>query len=264
VANHTAVEEKFNNAGIEHLFFKGRVAASNYAFPDLRAVGSDVDVLVAPDQDNEARELRKQPPYFNVDTKHPFRARSRVAWVELMAASTTMEIGGVRIPVLGPEHHLAAICENMLRHGGRTPSGILDIAACTEAHSTTMCWGLLDGEPLRRWVMTGIGLAHHLVGMRLEGVPYSERELRPPRWMVQWALEAWSHSSNAEVRQPVSLHAAGHTPAGLIAATRSRWPDPIFAVHELGMTGRSIPPLAAQTWYFVRSRRWFVPDPGAV
>jgi hypothetical protein len=251
------IHRRLPAVGLPYLHFKGHAAAANYARPELRHLGSDTDILVPPGKEAEARALMLVHPIYSVDAKHRFAARSRVPWADLLAHSRTVRIGDMEIPTLGPEHHLAAIAENMLHHGGRGPRALVDAAALIERHGATMRWELLARRPLRPWVTTVAGLAHAALGSRIDAVPFRRSELTPPGWALRALYSAWEEPQHAHATGPPLFLSVTRSPGAMAEAIHERWPPAITAVHELGLDGLPVIPQPAQLALFLGQRRGF-------
>src|SRR5205814_891640 len=79
--------------------------------------------------------------------------------------------------VLGPEDHLRLLCLHMLVHGVCRPLWLCDIGAALESRPAEFDWRwFLSGDPRRtRWALCALGLAHELLGARLQDTPVAER-----------------------------------------------------------------------------------------
>ncbi|HEX9235195.1 MAG TPA: nucleotidyltransferase family protein, partial [Actinomycetota bacterium] len=220
------VVARLRSAGVEPMLVKGRAAAAAYAQPGLRP-GGDIDLLLRP-EDIEAGQsmMGEEIRLLQVDLKHehlvPLADRA-----PLFARAGRLLLEGEAVCVPSPEDHLRLVCLHALAHGVARPVWLCDVAAWSEARAEELDWPLVLSEDAgtARRVRVALGLAHVLLGMRLEGTPI-EDEGRPPSWAVSSVLRRWGDSRNA-IPKP-----AWETPRRLhprMRAVADRWPpDPVF------------------------------------
>lgn len=224
--------------GVDALLVKGRAAAVAYTEPGLRPSG-DVDVCVRPAQ--YARASRAlEGTNVRVDLHQGFGEDEPGDFDELYARSETFMLGVTSVRVLAPEDHLRLLCLHLLRHGAWRPLWLCDVAAALEGRPADFDWSRLLGTDKRRarWVACAVGLAHELLGARVEGTPFDDaRARRLPRWFVPEVLRQWETpyaSMQAPMRHRAPMRKYLREPSGLFADLLNRWPNPIEATVRVG------------------------------
>jgi hypothetical protein len=225
------------SAGAEPLLAKGWAAARLYAEPGLRPYG-DFDLCVRPEEYESARAalLQGDGPGCDVDL-HPGLAHPRWGEAfsllddrgleELYKRSQLLPLGDVPIRVLGPEDHLRLLCLHMLSHGACRPLWLCDIGAALEARPADFDWAwFLTGDHRRTaGVLASVGLAHQLLGARIDDTPIADRAKRLPRWLGPAVLRQWS----TPFRPRAPLAPLLRQPASAWRETRHHWPNGIEA-----------------------------------
>jgi hypothetical protein len=228
----------FEAAGIEAIVVKGWDLARFYPEPGLRPYG-DIDLYIRPDQivaaKAEAAQLRS--PYF-IDLEHQEMARGTAPpFAELLLRSRVECLDAVRFRVLGPEDNLQLLCLHFFRHGAPAPLLLCDIAAALEQVDGAFDWqlALTRREPVRNWVTCALGLAHKLLGARVQ-----PELLQPlPQWLAPAVLERWRDVSEF----PTFTGSLRH-PATILKELRLRWPNAIdsLSAFNVGFDSRWLLP----------------------
>ncbi len=217
------------SAGVEPLLAKGWAAARLYPERGLRPYG-DIDLWVRPEQHAAAvAALRSFAGEGSpVDLHQKFRHLER-SWDELYDRSWLVPLGDVKVRTLGAEDHLRLLCLHMLFHGLLRPLWLCDIGAALESLPASFDWDYcLEGRPRHSdWVACTIGLAHQLLGARLDGAPATLRAQQLPRWLIPSVLRQWE--SKEHYMQTPSMAFCARHPAHMVRALRLRWPNPIQA-----------------------------------
>ena len=231
-------------AGVEPLLAKGWAVARLYPEPGLRPYG-DVDLWVRPGQYGPAvAALRNSAPLGCAVDLHQrcFELKDRTP-DELYARSLVVGLGEVDVRILGPEDHLRFLCVHMLAHGAWRPLWLCDIGAALESRPADFDWDCCLGGNKRRadWVACALGLAHRLLGARLDGTPVA-RTSHLPRWLVPTVLREWG--AGYRHREPLAAYL--RHPAGVLEALRLCWPNPILATVEVGGPFNELPRLPFQ------------------
>ena len=247
------VLDRFNQAGLEPIAFKGWTVAPLYAHPGLRPFG-DFDVLVDPaDEALARRAIASLPSTLQAQVDLDMRVLDRFlpdrSFGQLAGRSIVESVGKARCRVLAPEDHFRLICLHQLDHGGWRPLWLCDVAAFVERLPPTFEWGLcLSGnQRLSESVVALLSLAEELLGARLpEGAP---RELAP-RWLRNALLRGWAGGYQAPAEPLSILHRLGRKQA--LAALRARWPDPVTATLHLRAPLRGVPRSLLQVVEFAR------------
>ena len=107
-------------------------------------------------------------------------------------------------------------------------------------------WDYLLGGDRRRgdWVVCAIGLAHRLLGARVDGLPVAQRARQLPRWLVPSVLRQWSLHTHY-MNTPSLAYCMRH-PTQIPRALRLRWPNPIQATVGVGGAFNDLPRLPFQ------------------
>lgn len=230
-------------AGVEPLLAKGWAVARLYPEPGLRLPG-DIDLCVRPEQYGAAVAALASPEVQECDVDlHRGLHRQRYGQAFSLLDDRSLEavyehsqrvpLGEVEVRVLGPEDHLRLLCLHMLSHGACRPLWLCDIGAVLESRPADFDWEyFLSGDGRRaEWAVCALGLAHELLGARLEGTPIEARASRLPGWLVPAVLRQWGRGF-----QPlIPLVAVVRQPAGALKELRRHWPNPIEAT--IGVRG---------------------------
>lgn len=234
-------------AGIEPLLVKGWAAAQSYAEPALRPWG-DIDLLVRPEQYAAAQTVLAgmKDTRFLIDLHRRFTELAEHSVGDLFAHSRLVRLGELEVRVLGAEDHFRLLCIHLLRHGAWRPVWLCDVGAALEARPADFAWARCLGTNRRRarWITCAIGLAHRLLGARIDDTPVSDAAARLPRWLVAHVLRQWE-TPYATAQAPLKYRAPLVTylrqPAGLLHALRVRWPDPLEATVSVGGAFNGLP-----------------------
>jgi hypothetical protein len=88
-----------------------------------------------------------------------------------------------------------------------------------------------------------MGIAHRLLGARVDDTPAARRAARLPRWLLPAVLRGWGrHLGDTQtVPMEVSLLESMGKPAAFLEQVRARWDRPIQATVELGAPFNDLP-----------------------
>ena len=195
---------------------------------------------------------------FNVDLHRGLSQLHRPSLDDVYERSQLVPLGDVDVRTLGPEDHLRYMCIHMLQHGAYRALWLCDIAVVLESLPEDFDWEYLlrgDRRPAG-WVASTVGLAHQLLGARLDGIPAAERTRHLPRWLLPSVLNQWSkeeHYMDIGSMAYSFLH-----PAQLLRALRLRWPNPIQATVRVGGPFNELPRLPFQLWECVLRTAHFI------
>lgn len=242
----------YQNAGIDPVLVKGWAVARLYPERGLRPYG-DIDLCFRPDQFEQAEALLQtgEGQQYNVDLHKGFTKLDGVAHEELLARSEVVALGDVRVRILGPEDHFRILCVHLLRHSAWRPLWLCDIAATLESRAASFDWDRCLGRNPRQadWVACTVGLAHQLLGAKVDDTPVAERAENLPRWLVPSVLKNWDRP-DPHLYPPLSYVPPMVTyfrrPAGMLKALRKRWPDPIEASIRMKAPFNEMPRLPFQ------------------
>ena len=230
----------FNSEGVEAVLVKGWASARLYPEVGLRPFG-DIDVCVRTAQKSLALRALKSPEAKNlwVDLHEGFEGSDGQDFDEVYARGETLTLGAARVRVLSAEDHLRLSCLHLLRHGAWRPLWLCDVAAAVEGRPEDFNWSRLLGADGRRarWVACAVGLAHKLLGARVEGTPLADESKRLPRWLVPEVLRQWETpfpSMQAPMRHRAPMLNYLRSPSGVLKDVLNRWPNPLEATVRTG------------------------------
>ena len=236
-----------HSAGVEPLLVKGWAVARLYPERGLRPYG-DIDLCVRPEQHAVALEVlgADTVDVGAVDLHGGLQELHRPSLDEVYDRSEVVRLADADVRILGPEDHLRYVCIHMLRHGAYRALWLCDVAVMLESLSEDFDWDYLLGGDRRRgdWVACAIGLAHRLLGARVEGLPVAQRARQLPRWLAPSVLRQWSLQTH--YMNTASLAYCMRHPAQIPRALRLRWPNPIQATVGVGGAFNELPRLPFQ------------------
>lgn len=216
---------------IEALMGKGWAIGRHYPQPGLRPQG-DIDLYVRSEQFDGVGAALRRPgaPGSLVDLHRGVAELRDRSFDELHAHSEVVRVGNADVRVFGAEDHLRLLSLHMLREGVLRPLWLCDIAVALNSLPLNFDWNyFLSGNERRTdWVICAIGLAHHILGADVDGLPVADRARRLPSWMVPVVLQQWGTGRITNGRRRPMAGYLRH-PAGLVDAIRLRWPNPIEA-----------------------------------
>ena len=228
-----------NSEGIEPFLVKGWSVARVYPEEGLRPYG-DMDLCFGPLDYQRAIKMLGTPEArgYSVDVHEGFRKLDDKPAEELIAHSKTVRFGTATFRVLTEEDQLRILCTHLLRHSAWRPLWLCDIACAIENRSDDFEWDRCFGKNPRQadWACCAIGLAHRLLGARVDDTPAGSRARSLPAWLIRDVVSNWD-APFPERYPPLSYLPPMSTylrhPAGLWKALRKRWPDPIEATIRL-------------------------------
>jgi hypothetical protein len=236
-----------HSEGVDALLVKGWAAGRAYPEQGLRPAG-DIDLYVPPGQYRKAKDVLAGPEgrRFWVDLHEGFGELNGDDAGGLYARSRVLRLGNSRVRVPGEEDHLRLLCFHLLRHGAWRPLWLCDVAAAFEARGAGFDWNRLLGRSRRGadWVLSALGLAHRLLGARVEGTPAEGAGRRLPRWLAPCVLTRWARPCATEqgtLRHRAPVAAYLRRPRGLFKDLRNRWPGPVEATVAAGGRFDSLP-----------------------
>ncbi|MGH8598654.1 MAG: nucleotidyltransferase family protein [Gammaproteobacteria bacterium] len=241
--------ELLRAAGVDPLLIKGRAAAQFYAERGLRPYG-DIDLCFETGQYAQALPVLESPEgrTINVDPHDGLDRFYGLSLEELLSRSQMMKVGKIEVRVPCFEDHLRILCIHFLKHGAWRPLNLCDVAAGLEAQPSSVDWDRCLGNDKRRarWVACTIGLAHQLLGARLDGVPAEARADRLPRWLVPAVLKQWEKPYPEWNETPERLSTHLRKPSRLKTELVKRWPNPIKATMYFSAPFNDFPRLPFQ------------------
>lgn len=239
----------YGAAGGDPLLVKGWTVARFYPETGLRPYG-DIDLCFRPEHYDKAEAIRNsgEGTKYNVDLHKGFEKLDYQSLDALFERSEILRLGDVDVRVLKLEDQLRLLCTHLLRHGAWRPIWLCDIAVIVESLPADFDWNLCLTPDRRQadLVACAIGLAHQLLGARVENTPVAQRAGNLPNWLVpavlkQWKRpQAWDHT--APELMSVSLRHITHIPKALLR----RWPNPVMATFNLKAPFNGFPRLPFQ------------------
>ena len=253
-------------ASVEAILAKGWAAAGFYSNRDLRPCG-DIDICVRPADFQVAHQVLNSPEASDcwVDLHEHFFEIGERSVDDLFARSTTVSLGQEQIRILSLEDHLAFLCIHLLKHGAWRPLWLCDIAAAVESLPATFDWQVFIGNNPRRasWIAAALGLAHRLLGARIEHLPLEETQTEVPEWMAEAVLLHWATLFPADhlpVRPPPLMVNNLSSGRKIVKGVIERWPDPITATFNMGGEFNNFPRWPYQVADFFRMTTRYLRD----
>ncbi len=239
------------SAGVEPITIKGWAVARLYPEPGLRPYG-DLDIVVRPEQHAAAGSVLADINITecSVDLHRGLELMADHRLETLYARSQTLPLGDMTIRTLGPEDHLVLLARHFLRHNASRPLWLCDIAAALESRPPDFDWDRCLGghRYLADWVACALGLAHQLLGARIEDTSVAERTNHLPSWLVPAVLRQWDRCRMPGFTGTVVRYAVSHwrEPRHIVNEARRRWDMPIAATVALRRPFNEAPRLPFQ------------------
>ncbi|HAF12880.1 MAG TPA: hypothetical protein DHU55_09470 [Blastocatellia bacterium] len=245
-------------ASVEAILVKGWAAAGLYTQRDLRPYG-DIDICVGSKQFDAAKQALSVPEAYDcsIDLHKHFSELEERTTEELFARSSMVNLGREQIRILCPEDHLALLCIHLLKHGAWRPLWLCDISAALETLAPNFDWEIFLGSDRQRasWIACAIGLAHRLLGAKIETLPLEPGLTEVPGWLVQNVLYHWSRLVPGDhLPMQAAPLMVGNLREGrhIFKAIVERWPDPITATFNLEGQFNNFPRWPYQFVDFIR------------
>ena len=227
------VFELLRCAGIEPILVKGWAIARCYPEKGLRPYG-DIDLCVREEQFASAQATLNSPDgrRFSVDLHKGLAKLGGGSMDKLYARSQVLRLGDTDVRVPAEEDHLRVLCFHMLREGAWRPLWLCDIALALETRSAGFDWehSFAATGRSRKLVLCAIGLAHRLLGAKVDGIPFNVGLEQLPGWAVATVLKEWGSpkpSMTERHRAPMATY--WRHPGGVLEGLRNRWPNPVEA-----------------------------------
>jgi hypothetical protein len=220
---------------IEPMLIKGWSIARLYPEKGMRPY-DDTDLIVRRDQHSRAQAVvdEQKSTDFGVDLQDAAEAFGYGNEDDLFANSRLVKLGDVDIRVASPEDGLRIVSIHFLRHGAFRPLWLCDIAVSVESRAADFDWDRCLGRNKRAadWVACAIGLAHRLLGARIDDTPVKRRAENLPSWLVPTVLKQWEKpfgKDHGVGRHRAPLAKYLRRPSSIFADIGHRWPNPIEA-----------------------------------
>ena len=245
----------FSAAGRAPILIKGWSIARRYPAVGLRPF-CDLDLLHQPgEQAAILAALRHASSATHHDLHDRIPGGADRDRAELLRRTRRQPLGQTVVRLLGAEDELRLLALHMLTHGVCRMIWLCDIAVAIERRDKGFDWDyLLAGRPRdAEAVACAVGLAHRLLGARIDDTPISEHARRLPNWVASSVLREWGSG----YEPPNPLGRLPRWPREFIAMARARWSNPIRATEALGARYDRMPRLPLQLAdYALRTARY--------
>lgn len=234
-------------ASVDAVLGKGWAAAGFYPDRILRPYG-DIDICIRPEHYKLATAVLSaaQVSDCQIDLHRHFSEIDERPLAEIFERAQFVTLGAEQIRTLAVEDHLALLSIHLLKHGAWRPLWLCDIGAAIESLPPEFDWEICLGRNRKRarWIACAIGLAHQLLGAKIDALPASLNAAELPGWLVENVLKHWASPfaiNQPPMSHPVSMAAQWKSPRGLVRGLRERWPDPILATVSVNGRFNSFP-----------------------
>lgn len=231
------VFQLLHNAQLDALVVKGWAIARLYPDPGLRQYG-DLDLCFRKKDFAHAAALLQVDSLKEIwiDLHQGSATLDYAPEAELFERSILVPAGNVSVRMPSPEDHLRILCLHLLRHGAWRPLWLCDVALALESREANFDWEMFFGNDSKRadWLACVLGLAHCLLGARVNGTPVAQRAKTLPGWLTRAVLRRWGRWFNSDYRDKAwsSLWSHKLKPMRLLEDIYFRC-DPIRATVEL-------------------------------
>ena len=240
------------SAGIDPVLIKGWAIARLYPAKGLRPLG-DIDLWIRPDQLASARSVLKNArkgEYF-VDLEHASLTRQEIrTFDQVYAGSELVDLRGGKVRIPRPEDHLRILSLHLLKHCAWRTLWLCDIAVALESRPAGFDWDFLMGADRRlaECFACAIGLAHQILGAKVDDTPLALKAKKLPAWLVPSVLAQWDIAAPDHATPPELMLTSLRHPARIKRALRLRWPHPIGATLRAKGPFNELPRLPFQLW----------------
>ncbi len=235
--------------GAEPVVVKGWAAARLYSEVGMRPY-TDLDLCVLPGHYDKAREALKSSATQGclVDLHVGFGKFFDRHTDDVFNRSRLVKQGDFEVRVLSAEDDLRFLCMHLLRHGAVRPFWLCDIAASVESRSDDFDWDrcLTASRRQADWIACVIGLAHQLLGARIEGTPVADRAARLPKWLMPTVLEEWAKPYHMPAQIAFYLRHPVKQFRRMLEELPQHWPNSIEATVNLKGPFNDMPRLPFQ------------------
>ena len=231
--NIAAVARAFGASSLHSILGKGFAVARHYPGPGLRPYG-DIDVYIpAEDKDAAMSVLAARAPDAAVDLHAGYAELDDRDSGEIRRRTISVTLEGEAIRLFGFEDHLRLLCLHAARHGALRAMWLCDIGLMLESLPQSFDLAYFSaGDPQRTNVAFRVlGLAHTLLGARLDLLPVASTLLLPPSWMEDAVLAEWGRGRTSHgARRP--WRSEMFRPWRWPGAVLQRWPNAFEAAYD--------------------------------
>lgn len=248
----TEILKLLKDNGIEPVLIKGWSIARLYPEKGMRPY-DDTDLVICGDHYFAAKKVIQEQTLteFSVDLHDGVDEFAFGKDDGFFEHSRLITLGEIDVRVPAPEDSLRISCLHLLHHGAFRPLWLCDVAVAVEARESNFDWDRCLGRNKRvaDWIACTIGLAHQLLGARVDDTPVRHRAQKLPRWLVPTVLKQWEkpfarHHGVARHHAPMARYF--RNPSGFFRDIRTRWPNPIEATVNLRGAFNELPRLPYQ------------------
>lgn len=259
-----AIADEFAQLDLPYLYFKGWVAARDYACPATRPTG-DVDILVQPEdlervlrhfwaRTQTAQTAQTEQPVpetvpqtvgftcdgvpgaIILDIHDSLEKHGLGTSGSLLERRQYSELEGRFLPHLDDASHLRQLCVHGMRHAFWRPLWLCDIAAFIETRGAEVDWDAVSGDQpvMENWVGSCVTLARDLLGADVSSVPHRFLTSCAPRWAQDNVLAAWGKDFKSYHNRRDLGYTLRTQPWGLPRELWLRRPNTLTAVAQMG------------------------------
>jgi len=248
----TAILGLMRSRGIDPILIKGWSIARLYPEKGMRPY-DDTDLVLRRDQYLSALAVAENQSVteFSVDLHKGLEEFGYRGEDDFFANSQLVKLGEIDVRVLRPEDTVRVISLHLLQHGAFRPLWLCDVALAVESRTPAFDWDRCLGQNKRvaDWVACTIGLAHQLLGARIDDTPVKHRAENLPSWLIPTVLKQWEKpfaKDHGVARHRAPMASYLRNPSGLLRDIRTRWPNPIEATVYVGGPFNEFPRLPFQ------------------
>jgi len=241
----------FRSNGIEPILIKGWAAARLYPDLGLRPYG-DIDLCIPRHQYASALHLLEGPELneCSVDLVHEEVTEiGGQTFEDLYVRSSLVGLDDVEVRIPSAEDHLWILCLHFLKHGGRIPLGLCDVAVALESRPQNFNWDLCLGGSSKKthWIASTLALANQLLEASLNDTPFA-KETDVPKWLPDYVLRQWRspYATFLPTKFASDLRKYLRNPTRLWSDLRDRWPNRIEATMAMRAPLNGVPRLSLQ------------------
>lgn len=220
---------------IEPILIKGWSVARLYPEKGMRPY-DDTDLVVRRDQYDTARSIVREQKLteFDVDLHRELEEYGLDNANDFFDNSRLVRLDDIDVRVPSLEDSLRIACIHFLRHGAFRPLWLCDVGLIVESRPADFDWDRCLGSNKRvaDWIASAIGLAHQLLGARVDDTPVKRRAENLPSWLVPSVLKQWEKpfaKDHGVARHRAPMASYLKNPRGMLGDLLTRWPNAIEA-----------------------------------
>lgn len=197
---------KIRESHVEPILIKGWTIARFYPPEQKRDIG-DFDFCVASNNYSRVKKLLRTSLFDDfsraeIDLHDGFKHLDKLSFEELFQRSETIELHGVSVRILSQEDNLRVTCVHWLIDSGTHRHKLWDIYYLVKNRQIDFDWDWClnaNGKIRRRWVICAIALAHRILNLNVDDLPFAD-EIKNPDVLPVWLMPALEKEWNDEVK----------------------------------------------------------------